>query len=314
MSLLDQLNQQLKPAAPVAPAPPVATATAPVPPVAEAPAAPAAVATTAPPAPPAFVMPVAQTAPVDPQNVTAFHHNVSTADLGDDSIATGEFSAYKGRKDYTDRLAILNAKKLTFARVHYIEGAGYYICNSSFKTVAGVETVSQLAPCCERLEPPKKRFGLLVLQYPTDQRGNVQGAAFNTPGMVPYTLKVWRLGEPLFDQLRTTHRNFSLDDHDVLVTCTDADYQRMNIAPCPESLLKQPFFQPHLQSILAFIQSMLPKLEKIVGTRATQKEWAEVLAKAAMQTGAPVPGIPGSSPIDVPATDLATLLGNVGKS
>ena len=232
------------------------------------------------------------------------HHNVETVNLGDDTVATGEYEVFKGRKDQIDRLSILDPRHAAFARCHYVEDSGFVVCNSSFQKQGSVEVVQHLAPCCERLGPPKKRFSVMVVHYMTDNKGRFPN------NVLSFTLKVWRFGEPVFDQLRTLDSQFPIDRYDVMVNCTDEQYQRMTITPCSEYMLAHEAMKPHLSVISSWFNSMRPKLDKTTGKRLDQKEMNDILFRSGGSSFGVPPVAPGAS--DVPATDVNALLGVIG--
>lgn len=279
---------------------------------------------TAPPATPVPFTPPAPPAPtfVPPTNVqvhqgagavsqaTSFHPNVERSGFSDD-VKTGDFDAYKGAKNRLDRLGMLIPRDITWARVHYVQDKGFFICESRFKKSGGQEVPEHLAHCCQKLGSPKKRFAALIVQYSTDNIGKLLNP-------FAFTFKVWRFNEMLFDQLRTLNRDFPFESFDVMAKCTDDTYWKYDVTPARESLVHSAAFRSNPdpanpsetwgQQVDGYIASMRPRLDRIVAKANDPKEWAEILGMPGGFPGAPggyVPSGPGDAPID----NIAALLG-----
>lgn len=234
-----------------------------------------------------------------------YHANVETTGF-DDEVKTGEYESYSGQKGRTDRLAFLTPRKLTWGRTHYIQEKGYFLCDTKFEKRGGQEVPVQLAACCQKLGPPKKRFSALVCHYATA----ANGALLN-----PFTfvLKVWRFNEQVFDQIRTINKAFPLETHDIFATCTDETYKKFNIMPLQESYIHHPECRAGASAdgsgltngaiVDAYVASMLPRLERTVGTANDAQKWAELL------------GVPAGMPVfgNAPGIAGTVLPGNVGQ-
>ena len=226
------------------------------------------------------------------------HHlppNVVQTTFDDESISTSDFEVFKGRKAHVDRIGILMPRSVTFGRVHFIPEKGYYLCNSTFTVKNGQEIPTRIASCCERLDSPRKRFAVPVCHYNTTPDGSLV-APFG------YKLKVWRFSEQVYVTLRTSHKEFPLDQHDLLVRCEDEQYQKIQLQSCRESIVNREDFKKNFGPLVeAFLASLAGKLERTVGRRADTKEWNELLGGAA---GAAAPALVS----DQPVTDIGELL------
>lgn len=228
---------------------------------------------------------------------TTPHHlpaNVVQTTFDDDSISTSDFEVFKGRKSHVDRIGILMPRSVTFGRVHFIPEKGYYLCNSTFIIKNGQEIPTRIAPCCERLDSPRKRFAVPVIHYTTTPDGSLV-APFS------YKLKVWRFSEQVYVTLRNANREFPLDQHDLLVRCEDEQYQKIQLQSCRESIVGRADFKTNFGPLVeSFLASIANKLEKTVGKRADAKEWAEVLGAA----GQAAPSVVSDQPVQ----DIGELL------
>ena len=231
-----------------------------------------------------------------------YHENVSVTSLTDESVSSSEFDVYKGRKGFVDRISVLEPGKVVAGRVHYVptpQGAkigGYLICASKYATQGGKEVMTQMAPCCEKLEAARQRFVLLVLQYNTDPKGNPV-APFS------YSLRVWRFNADIFVSLRDANKQFPLTQHDLLVSCTDEQYQKMTLQSCRESIVAMPEFRAKYGAdIDGWVATTLPRLDKAVGRRLNAAEWQEVLGMANATAAV------AASPAETPVESIAALL------
>lgn len=222
--------------------------------------------------------------------------NTFATDFTDSSIKNYDFDLYKGRKNQTDRLAILRPESIAGGRVHFKEGAGYFICHSKFVQANGVETCTQQAKCCEKLGDPSKRFSAMVLVYNTRQDGEL----INPLG---FSLKVWRFTADKFVLLRGVNKSFPLNKHDITVMCQEEQYQRLTIQPIQEAqslISKEKFWTIYGPTLNPWITSTLPKMAKSVGRKLTEPEMLEKLGLAV------APAVEGST---LPVADIADLIG-----
>lgn len=200
--------------------------------------------------------------------------NVATTSWADDTIKAYDFDLYKGRKNMTDRIGILVPNEITYGRVHFAEGAGYFICHSEWKLVGGQEICTRVAPCCEKLEAPGKRFACLVAHYNT----NPQGALVQP---FSYQLKLWRFSDAKYVELREMNKEFPLADHDIKVLCTDDQYQKMTLQVCRDKVVNtDPFKKKYGPEVDQWIQMARARLSGAVARHYTPQELLEKLGMA----------------------------------
>lgn len=140
--------------------------------------------------------------------------DVSTFAFDNEEIRSGMYDRYKGTKGTTDRLAIVyQDPKAMFAGVkcHYKDR--YFVCKKGL--------------CCEKLGAPKWRVGAVVVKYATDKQGMIKKP-------FSYELMPWSFGEQTYVKLKNVNSEFPLASHDIKVTCTNDEYQHLDITPCNE--------------------------------------------------------------------------------
>lgn len=199
--------------------------------------------------------------------------------FSDDSISQFDFEIFKGRKNSVDRIAIVNANNLRWHRVHYDSGKkGYVLCNSKYKRVGKGEVIDgKPALCCQKMDEPKKRFGAFVVQYGTTPDGKLVKP-------LTYTTRLWRFSESHFVQLRDINAEFPLDQHDLVIRCTDENFQKMTITAAKESVIRlEKFPEKDKKDIAEWVKAMLPKVNKSLGRKLTD---AQLLERLGMATSA----------------------------
>ena len=148
--------------------------------------------------------------------------------FGDKRIETAQFDRYKGRKGITDRVSIISSN-LMRVWTYFYEGRGQ---KSMFRAPTDPET---LALCREVIGEPDQRFGLVLFHYLTDESGE----------MIDDTrcrgkIKLWRISEARYEELSNLHRQWPLLDggfgetqSDLMIQCTEEQFQRMTFTPTP---------------------------------------------------------------------------------
>jgi hypothetical protein len=160
---------------------------------------------------------------------------VSDISWSDDSIKIAETTFFKGEKNRKKRIYVMTDKP-KFARVHYKNGSGYFVCRSEFHMKDGAQVCVKHAKCCELLgEAPKLRFGVIVLLYDTDKEGRLKT---KDPQNLDFEFQMWSFGEDKFASLRTKHEEWSLTEHDLLISCSDEQYQKIEIDVLKNALWK----------------------------------------------------------------------------
>jgi len=219
----------------------------------------------------------------------------------DDSVKAYDFELYKGRKGQTDRIALLTTP--IGARTHFskINNLGYFICNSVFKLVIGpdqkkMEIPENLAICCQKCDAPRKRFIAPLIKYTTTPDGK-------PTSQLGFSLMAWKYTDDKFITLRALDSEFPLNSHDILVTCTEEQYQRLTIQACAQSLVRLEKFPKELKDqIDLWVKMNRPKMAKTLGRKYSDQELMEKFGLAAPSSGGVAAGM------DTPIMDIKSLL------
>jgi len=142
--------------------------------------------------------------------------DIETFGFDNEDIKGGMYDKYKGKKGEIHRGAIVYTEpKAMFAgsKIHYKDR--YFLCKKGI--------------CCEKCGPAKWRVGAVLIKYGTDKLGNVKKS-------FSYELFPWIFGEQTYVKLKNVNSEFPLATHDIKISCTNEDYQTLDINPCQESI------------------------------------------------------------------------------
>ncbi len=96
----------------------------------------------------------------------------------------------------------------------YIKGAGYIIPKGNeFNDIAG--------------QAPRPAIGTVVCKWPLDRQGNLDKAALKNGD---YEVMTWIFSKDKYADLKEQHTEFHFGSHDVLVSCKDAQFQKMSFS------------------------------------------------------------------------------------
>lgn len=140
--------------------------------------------------------------------------NVSYFGFNNEEIKGGLYEKFKGVKGEVNRLGIIYTDpNAMFAglKIHYKDK--YFICKKG--------------KCCEVLGPAKWRVGSVIAVYGTDKQGNIKKP-------FSYELYPWVFSEQTYIKLKNVNGEFPLATHDIKVSCTNEDYQNLDIIACNE--------------------------------------------------------------------------------
>lgn len=193
---------------------------------------------------------------------------MDTVSLNDKRVDIQTYDRYKGRKNVTDRIAILSST-LIRARVHYNDAK-----KKSYKCLS---TPEQQKICCKTSGEPDQKFGLIIFQYLTDEKGDML-----TDEKLSGKVKLWVVSDSRYSELSQIHKEFPLLDaglgqpqFDMLIKCTEEQYQRMTFTPCNSAFWKK---KPDwYAAIKQKEEKAKPRLVKAMGNDLTEVEIMELL-------------------------------------
>lgn len=205
-----------------------------------------------------------------------------TTTFGDETIKKDSTEQYKGRKDVTDRFAIIDPNKVVYARVHYGgKGVGFILCKTAYKNIEGIEVPDgEPAACCGLLDAAKRRMYTLIAQYSTNPKGEISKP-------LEVTCKVLKVNDGQFDTLRDVHKEWGLDKIDLIVKCVDADFQDLTFTPARQRLIAEPQVKEKFGAqVDAFVQVTGPKMPAMLGKDLTEEQLRALLGGTAAAASA----------------------------
>lgn len=159
-----------------------------------------------------------------------------TFDEGDDKVGK-KAKRFKGKEGETYRVSFVwlptdddgnikldGAVRFTGCDRHYMQGVGYFLHKGpEYAKVAG--------------GPPKQAVATVMVVWPTDKKGRLNTEAFGAGE--GYQVMPWVFSADRYDQLKRRHEEFPLTKHDITLTCTDTQYQKMDVTPCKDNLFRK---------------------------------------------------------------------------
>ena len=144
---------------------------------------------------------------------------ITSVDIGT-RVSNIPLEKYRANSDKTDRIAFLTQKVIPI-KYHYIDGHGSILCDN--KT------------CCKMLDEPSVRYLFPICVYQTDTDGRVTGRKIE--------LKILSASAELYKNIITIHNGLmpqgGITHTDLLVTCSDTQYQKLALIPCGAPLWRR---------------------------------------------------------------------------
>lgn len=148
---------------------------------------------------------------------------------------------------------------------HYMKGVGYFMNNGpEFTKIAG--------------EAPKTRICTLVVKWPLKAGGKLDAEAI-AEGKFDVLYFVFDDGK--YDELKPIHNEWSFGAHDLKITCSDAQFQKMSFSPTKDSVLAKLAEKPDgalWTDLIKQAQAMLANAQEEVGRNMTIDQIREKLA------------------------------------
>lgn len=138
-----------------------------------------------------------------------------------DEIKSVKFKSFKGKAGqqvragivYTDPNAMFKG-----AKIHYHNR--YFLCKS---------TDTKKEVCCThnyKGNTAKWRIGAVIVIYTMSDDGSKLKDWYVTP---------WIFSETMYNKLKTANREFPLTNHDITLTCTNEEFQNIDVQSCSKS-------------------------------------------------------------------------------
>jgi len=164
------------------------------------------------------------------------------------------------------------------ADISYIEGVGYVVNKGpEYTKLAG--------------KPPTLRVATIIIVWPLGSDGKLDKKRIRDGSVHP-----WVFSGEKYDNLKSIHGEFPLGEHDVTLSCTDTQYQKMSFSPCRDNVLKAILGNPKASELagklMEQVKALAENLRDEVGREMTVEQVRERLAggggSAAAASASPV--------------------------
>lgn len=197
--------------------------------------------------------------------------------FGDSNVETAQYDRYKGVKGRVDRIAIISSK--------LVRDWSYYHTGSK-TTIRQPESREMQELLRKSIGEAEQRFGLVLFQYLTDDAGNLLDDT-KCQGKI----RTWRISEARYEELSALSKSWPLLDGgfeakqvDLIVRCTEEQYQRMQFTPAPTAHWKTK--QSWYDALKSKESKALDKAKQALGKTLTDMEIMTLLgASVPSQTG-----------------------------
>jgi hypothetical protein len=82
----------------------------------------------------------------------------------------------------------------------------------------------------------KMYVATIICKWPTDSKGNLDKGRFASG---EFEINSWVMSVDKYRSVEARHKEFPLGQHDVTLSCTDTQFQKIDISPCRESLFRK---------------------------------------------------------------------------
>jgi hypothetical protein len=147
----------------------------------------------------------------------------------------------------------------------YLQGVGYFIDKGpEYVKIAGGS-------------PSKMQVATLICKWPTDSNGSLDKARFQNGD---FSVMPWIFSTDKYRNIEQNHREFPLGQHDLTISCTDTQYQKMTLSPCRESLFRKLVEKDKAGPIIEAVRSNLSSINSELAQDLTIDQIRERLGRS----------------------------------
>jgi len=164
--------------------------------------------------------------------------------------------------------------KFTGCKRLYLAGVGYFLDKGpEYVKLAGAQSKMQVAT--------------LIIKWPTDSNGALDKAKFQDG---QFEVMPWIMSADKYRNIEQNHREFPLGQHDLSLTCTDTQFQKITISPCRENLFRKLFEKDPgglAGKIIAAMKDAIPTVQPELAQDLTLDQIRERLGRGGAGGGGP---------------------------
>lgn len=144
----------------------------------------------------------------------------------------------------------------------------------------------------------------VIVIWPTHSNGKVDEDAFKRGD---FQVKSWVFGVDKYRNIKDCHDNFSLDSNDIVITCTDSQYQKMTFVSAPKNLFrtmtesKNKAMQKQAKTLMTTVASLAGDLNNTIAKDLTV---AQIKERLGAEQGNPTGNSDSTADIDNMLGDL----------
>lgn len=214
---------------------------------------------------------------------------MSNYDLGEFTFGSGDERVqqqeprFKGKKGEKYRLSFAwlpgveegtmdfsGTPRFKGGKVHFINKVGYvFHLGPEFAKFTG--------------KKPRSRVATIVVKWRTDRKGKIDKTRLESQdfGSEPgdYEVLYWAFGDDKYEIVKDQADEWPIQKHDLMVSCTDSQYQKMTFKPAQGNVLRivQKKHPNLFKRIVAEVADLVPNLMSEVGRKMTLAEIREKL-------------------------------------
>jgi len=188
-------------------------------------------------------------------------------------------------KDKEGKLDTSGTPNFVGAQISYIQGVGYVVnTGPEFTKLAG--------------KPPTQKVATVIIVWPLDSDGKPDKKKLREAEVLP-----WVFSGDKYTNLKAIHGEFPFGEHDVTISCTDAQFQKLNFTPCRGSVLAKLLSNEKAASIVGPMmeqaEALASTIRDEVGREMTLAQVQEKLAGGGGGGGPVAGGAPPAADGDI---------------
>jgi hypothetical protein len=154
---------------------------------------------------------------------------------GDDSVGkkSSRFKAEGGRTYRVSFIAFKDLNEDGTPNVSDENAIRFAGCERIYKQ--GVGYILYKGPAYAEFGQPRHAIGTVICVWPCDKDGELDAASFkNGTG---YQIQPWVFSPDKYSEIKRKHKRFPLTEHDLSLSCTDTQYQKITFSAERDNLL-----------------------------------------------------------------------------
>jgi hypothetical protein len=157
----------------------------------------------------------------------------------------------------------------------------YTGCERIYKP--GVGYFLYKGPAYAQFGTPKQNIATILVVWPTDKDGDLDATSFKAGK--GWKVQPWVFSGDKYNTIKKSNKRFPLLGHDLAMSCTDAQYQKMTFSPEGENLLQKmlesdkPEIKATLAKILSDIKSVAANINRDLARDLTVDQIKEALGE-----------------------------------